>query len=152
MFCSPNPLKELAGYRNVQNFPSPISGHPGKATCSFSHLLPLKYYFSLFQLSGAGRIPDILSRLVISKPHKSHGCRWDFPKHLAYSGCSTTPTKLIIKASLCDASEADGKHCLVITKLKKFILMKALFLFFNFFLLIMRREEMRLLLSLNAFN
>lgn len=102
--------EEITDYRNVWNFLSPLSQKQEKASHSLPHLLPSKYYFSLFQLVGAGGTPDTLSPLVIFEHHNSHGCQWDFfPRHSAYSRLSTTLVMLIIKGLPLGCHRSRGK-------------------------------------------
>ena len=121
----------------------PLSGHQSKATYSSSRLSSSKYYFSLFRLETGGT-PDILSRLVISNRHNSHGCQWDFPKHLAYSRLSTTLAMLIIKGFPLGCLRSRCKTLSSYNEIKEVSSNEGIFLSCNFLLLMMSREQIRL--------
>lgn len=117
--------EEVTGCRSVQNVSFPLSWASREKASRSSHLLPLRFYFSLFWLVGTSGPPDILTALVIFEHYHSRGCQWDFSKTFGREKNHTTPAMLIIQSPL-RCSEANVKHYLAITRLKKLFLIKVL--------------------------
>ena len=140
----------MAGYRNVQNFPSHSQGIKESLHVLLHAYHPLRTI--LASSDSLEQVGLLTSRLVISNHHNSHGCQWDLPKHLAYSRLSTTLAMLIIKGLHLGCLRSRCKTLSSYNQIKEISSDKGIFPFCNFPLLMMSREQIRLFICLNAYD